>query len=399
MAQQQPAAQGLQPPPPQPALQQQGQGLQQPQAQAQAQPGQILQPPGAVGNVAAANANAGVAQGLGQQAFFNNPAFLQHHFAQAPGQPPLHGNLAFNPFLQGLPAFPPPGAGLLGAAPVFPPQAAANAAAAAPTANRDALLRLARQMAGEQSSSEDDGEEDDDEAGGPSEFDRQVARYRALSAVNPAQSFMAAASGSNVMGPEYLRSSVADASREQEIRDAENEMTSQDKKRQMRILKTFFFMHEDLQRLVAAGPGMLSVDRLDALRQSLGEDAFAANWDASRKTIREGIDKLRADIEREVSLLRLANDKGNKFGFATIERMKSLETLEKSLSKEDWDRFLRASTSMNQIKGKPARRGGGRGRGKKRKASGDQRPRFPKCAVCNKTGHVAGDAACKAAAK
>ena len=80
--------------------------------------------------------------------------------------------------------------------------------------------------------------------------------------------------------------------------------------------------------------------------------------------------------------------------------MKSLETLEKSLSKEDWDRFLRASTSMNQIKAKPGRRGGGGGgsRGRKRKAAGNQQPRFPKCAVCNKKGHVAGDAACRAAA-
>ena len=79
--------------------------------------------------------------------------------------------------------------------------------------------------------------------------------------------------------------------------------------------------------------------------------------------------------------------------------MKNLEQLEKSLSKEDWDRFLRASTSLNQIKARPKRGGGGGSRGKRKKPNADQRPRFPKCAVCKQTGHVAGDAACKAAAK
>ena len=110
----------------------------------------------------------------------------------------------------------------------------------------------------------------------------------------------------------------------------------------------------------------------------MGDDAFVADWDASRKTIREKIDTLITEIAREISLLRLANDKGNKFGFATIERMKNLEQLVKSLSKEDWDGFLRASTSMNQIKAKGKRGGGGGGgRGKRRKPNGNQQPRFP----------------------
>ena len=420
----QPAAQQ---PPPQPAAQQPlPPGQAPPQPAGQQPPPQALPPgqqaqgaaapppplPGAGGNAqGGANAalGAGAAGGAGAQGqaaffpppgFFNAPPNLHQHFGLQPGAGNMLPNVAFNPYVQGLPPFipPPPGAGLLGPVPGALP--VGQQQQQQQVDNRDALLQLARQLGGEQSSEEDDDEADEGD-GGPSEFERQVERYRSLATVNPAQSFLAAASRSNVMGPEYLRSSVVDASREQEIRDAENQMTSQDKKRQMRILQSFRFLHEDLHRLIAAGPGMLSVGDLDADRRSLGDDAFAANWDASRKTIRESIDTFKAAINREISLLRLANDKGNKFGFATIERMKNLEQLKKSLSKEDWDRFLRASTSMNQIRGKPKRGGGGGGggRAKRRKPNGNQQPRFPKCAVCNKPGHVAGDAACKAAAK
>ena len=47
-------------------------------------------------------------------------------------------------------------------------------------------------------------------------------------------------------------------------------------------------------------------------------------------------------------------------------------------------------------------RGGGRGGKRARpnpRGGGQQQPKFPKCAICGQKGHVAGDAACKAAAK
>ena len=264
-------------------------------------------------------------------------------------------------------------------------------------------------MGGGNNDDEDEEDDiDDGEATTPEEASAAVrakmAEFRALSSTNPALAALPLSASSNVMGEEYLRSSTVDAARDQEIRDAEATMTSQDKKRQMRILMTLQFMQEHIGRMLSAGPGMLPLNVLFDERESLGHDVFATTWMASQMVIRESLDTLKAEIKREISLLLLANDRGNKHGFGTIERMKSLQKLEESMSKQDWDRYLRASTSMNQIKSKAGKRGGGGGGGggggrKRNRRNSANTPKFPKCAVCGKAGHVAGDAACKAAAR
>ena len=124
---------------------------------------------------------------------------------------------------------------------------------------------------------------------------------------------------------------------------------------------------------------------------------------ASQVAVRSSLDKLEEEIKRELSLLNLANDKGNKHGFGILTRMNELEVLENTVPKPDWDRYIRAQSSMNQIKAarpKRGRGGGGGGRGGKRqRPNAGKQPKFPQCAICGQKGHVAGDAACKAAAK
>ena len=120
--------------------------------------------------------------------------------------------------------------------------------------------------------------------------------------------------------------------------------------------------------------------------------------------VRASLDKLEGEIKREISLLNLANDKGNKHGFGILTRMNELEVLENTVPKPDWERYLRAQSSMNQMKAARPKRGrgggGGGGRGGKRnKPNPSKQPKFPQCAICGMKGHVAGDAACKAAAK
>ena len=117
------------------------------------------------------------------------------------------------------------------------------------------------------------------------------------------------------------------------------------------------------------------------------------------------MDKLEEEIRREISLLNLANDKGNKHGFGILTQMNELQALESTVPKPDWELYLRAQSSMNQMKATRPKRGrgagGGGGRGGRRggKANRNKQPKFPQCAICGVKGHVAGDAACKAAAK
>ena len=121
--------------------------------------------------------------------------------------------------------------------------------------------------------------------------------------------------------------------------------------------------------------------------------------------VRASLDKLEEEIRREISLLNLANDKGNKHGFGILTRMNELQALESTVPKPDWELYLRPQSSMNQMKairpqrGRGAGGGGGRGGRRGGKANGNKQPKFPQCAICGVKGHVAGDAACKAAAK
>ena len=333
---------------------------------------------------------------------------LQHHFNQfAPPQ------IGFNPY---MPAFHNQQQGLLGAAPPgFQPgllPAPAPAAAAGPPEgnNREQLLALARQMAdsGESENGkegdEDDGiSEDEDEGDGElsqAEIKKKIADFQRSALENPDSLFNPGSSESNVMGDEYLEAPLTiPGFCEQEILKAEATMHSQDKKRQMRILKTINFHQLDLGRALARGPGMLPIERLVKRWDRDGHAKFAKDWMASQMLIKSCLDNLRREIRHEVAMLELANDKSNRHGFGTIERMRSLQRMESTVPKELLDLYNRASSSMDKLKTAKKRGGGGGGRGgtKRRRPNPKQKPNLPACAVCGIRGHAAGDAACKAA--
>ena len=268
--------------------------------------------------------------------------------------------------------------------------------------NRQALLQLAQQL--EQDQGESSEEEEFVPGAGLSEVQRKMAEFQSLALVNPSLSTLPQASFSNVMGPEYFAVNHNDGGLEYRIRDAESRMHSADRKRQIRLLMNLQAVHDNVIKTVATGLGMRTFGDLCAMHASEGDVGFAASWMGSQMAVRESLDKLESEIKREISLLNLANDKGNKHGFGILTRMNELQVLESTVPKPDWDLYLRAQSSMNQLKASRPKRGrgggGGGGRGGKRsRPNSAKQPKFPQCAICGQKGHVAGDAACKAAAK
>ena len=127
------------------------------------------------------------------------------------------------------------------------------------------------------------------------------------------------------------------------------------------------------------------------------QDVVAATWKASQHAVKDALDELTKKIKDEINYLWLANDRGNKHGFGTIERMRDFARMEEMVPKATLDLYAKAHSSMNTLKS-----GGGRGgkrggkRAKKNKPSHAGKPKLAKCALCGGFGHVAGDANCKA---
>ena len=303
--------------------------------------------------------------------------------------------MAFNPYLQGVPQG--HGQGLL------PLPAGLQPLQQPPLDNRQALLQLAQQLGqGEEDSSSDE----DVQPSAMSEIQRKMSEFQALATANPALSSLPQAAMSNVMGPEYFVVNHNDAGLEYRIRDAESRMHSADRKRQVRLLMSLQALHDSVIKTMATGLGMRSFNQLTDMQAAEGAVGFASTWMASQMAVRASLDKLEEEIRREISLLNLANDKGNKHGFGILNRMNEIKVLENTVPKPDWELYLRAQSSMNQMKAARPKKsrggggGGGGGRGGKRsRPNAAKTPKFPQCAICGQKGHVAGDAACKAAAK
>ena len=102
--------------------------------------------------------------------------------------------------------------------------------------------------------------------------------------------------------------------------------------------------------------------------------------------------------------LHLANDKlVNPYGFSTVDRMEHAAGLEKVATKGELEAFKAALVAQDKAstnkkkRSRPARNNNGRN--KKKKPNSNNNPEFARCAACNKLGHLAGDARCKAAPK
>ena len=220
-------------------------------------------------------------------------------------------------------------------------------------ANREALLAAARQLqTGESSSSEEDDDDGDD--GGQAQIDafrRSVASIQAQGAASSVSYFVQPQATSNVMGAEYIAPPFSSANwRDQEISRWEQSMTSQDRKRQIRQLLSLKFLHDDVMRQVATSPGMLPLNDLLARRDAVGHDQLARDWLTSQLGIRSAIDALKNEINNEISYVFLANDRGNKFGYGTIDRMKDFSRMEQLVPKPMLDLYSKAHSSMNTLK-------------------------------------------------
>ena len=222
-------------------------------------------------------------------------------------------------------------------------------------------------------------------------------RFQELRAPASAQSYFTQDSATGgVMGAEYLTPPFSKANwRDQELSQWEALMSSQDRKRQIRILKAIQWLHDDVARLVAKGPGNKHLPDFLAELQRDGYDATAASWRASQFAIKDAVDTLTSELVKEVGYVFLANDRGNKHGYGTIDRMRHFAKMEELVPKATLDLYNKAHTSMNSLKS--VKRAGQKSKKQKKKgANSGGKPKLARCALCNGFGHVAGDANCKA---
>ena len=191
--------------------------------------------------------------------------------------------------------------------------------------------------------------------------------------------------------------------RESQIKEAESTMSSNDKKRLVRLLMETNYFCEDLKYILRYSLPMRSLGELASLINTKGIGPATKIFEDSQEKVKEAVDKVSEKLKHELGCVHLANDKSNSHGFAAIDKMKSLSNLESVTSKEQRDLWSKACSSLDKTKTQRKRGGhGNRAANKKRKRGGGNagaRPALPICAACNKAGHVAGDARCKAAPK
>ena len=214
--------------------------------------------------------------------------------------------------------------------------------------------------------------------------------------------FQAPAINSAVMGPSYSTGGATMATfRESQIKEAESSMSSNDKKRLVRLLMETNYFCEDLKYLLRYALPMRSLGELASMINTKGLKTASDLFEASQEKIKGAVDTVSEKLKHELGLVHLANDKSNNHGFAAIDKMKSLSTLEAVTSKEQRDLWNKACSSLDKMRTQRKRKGhGNRDANRKRKrGNAGARPALPTCAACNKAGHVAGDAKCKAAPK
>ena len=216
--------------------------------------------------------------------------------------------------------------------------------------------------------------------------------------------FQAPALASSVMGPAYSTGGATMSTfRESQIKEAEGLMSSNDKKRLVRLLMETNYFCEDLKYTLRYSLTMRSLGELATLINTKGLPEAQSFFEASQEKVKEGLDRISEKLRHEIGNVHLANDKANPHGFAAVDKMKSMATLESVTTKEQRDLWVKACSSLDKTKTQRKRKShGNRDANRKRKRGGGNqggRPALPTCAVCGKAGHVAGDAKCRAAPK
>ena len=257
------------------------------------------------------------------------------------------------------------------------------------------MLRIAASMERRRSESESDGEEE--------ELVNDLINLSNQSGGGDAALFPSAGTGSAVLGPAYSTGGATMAAfRESKIKEAENLMSSNDKKRLVRLLMESDYFCEDLKYTLTYSLPMRSLEELVSIINTKGMPSANTLFEQSQEKVRLAVETLGAKLRHELGLIYLANDKGNAHGFETIDKMKSWAAVEAVTSKETRDQWSKACASLDKTRNQRKRKGhGNRDANKRRRRNnnnnGNNRPALPKCAACGKAGHVAGDARCRAA--
>ena len=253
------------------------------------------------------------------------------------------------------------------------------------------MVRLARSLerrGGERDSPDDD--DDDDDALVEEMLDASNA-----GAPSSLGAFQMPQVASKVMGPQYAMGNAASASfRESKVKEAESLMSSNDKKRLVRLLMETNNFCEDVDSAFSASLCKRPLGDLLVLANSKGLEAASAAFQESQDRVTGVIQRLAEKLRFELGLVYLANDKNNPHGFAAIDKMKSDATLELFTDKYTRDQWSKACSSLDKVKNNRKRKSHGdrNANRRRKKANAGQKPALPTCAACGKVGHVAGDA-------
>ena len=257
------------------------------------------------------------------------------------------------------------------------------------------MLRLAQTLERREAPASDS-DDDDDDALAQEMLDVSVGAQPAAGA------FQMSHAASKVMGPQYaLGDAATTACRESKVKEAEALMSSNDKKRLVRLLMETNNFCEDASNAFSDSLCNRPLSDLMVLVNSKGLEAASAAFERSRERVNGVLARLAEKLKYELGLVYLANDKNNPHGFAAIDRMKSDATLELFTTKDTRDQWQKACSSLDKSKNQRKRKShGDRQANKRRKrANAAAKPALPTCAACGKPGHVAGDARCKAVPK
>ena len=209
---------------------------------------------------------------------------------------------------------------------------------------------------------------------------------------------------SEVMGASNLiQDCDVDTLRDSKIVALQSSMTSPDKKRLARYLSTLSYSLADIRSVIARSAMMFPFRDLATLARASDRQQVEDLWRRDQELVSASLDSMQEKLRGLTAHLHLANDKAlNPYGFATIDRMEKMVEMEKVATKGEIDAFKqalitqdKANASSKRKRSRPANNKNGRN--KKNKPNPNSQPDLARCAACNKLGHVAGDARCKAA--
>ena len=215
-------------------------------------------------------------------------------------------------------------------------------------------------------------------------------------------------STSSIMGPEFCEEkSEVDTSRLARISTEQSKMNTPEKRRMIRVFMELQFLVQDLSKSLSRGLFMRDFDHIATLVNSeLDPPQYEFVWAKHQLAVKAFLVRVRQKLVDEIGTLWAINDPTIKHGFAATARHQYNQDMERLIPSRIKDGVRQADNTLEKAKASQGKkRGGGSGRGGRggskakrgrHQPDSGRKPMFPKCAACNKMGHVAGDQKCKA---